>query len=140
MWSGVAKLLERQQKGGTGKSVNACQGSPQADRDYVARTAEVGQTHGDGWSGRDADGHSNVHLVQTGDSGSLAEKQNLGEASADGYLRRKHASVHQAHAIDFQGLSGSGGVAGRAFPPGSTFKIVTALAGLRKNLATARFN
>jgi penicillin-binding protein 2 len=27
-----------------------------------------------------------------------------------------------------------------AFPPGSTFKIVTALAGLRKNLATARFN
>src|ERR1035441_9933307 len=55
MWSGVAKLLERQQKGGTGKSVNACQGSPQADRDYVART----------------------------------------------------------HAIDFQGLSGSGGVAGR---------------------------
>ncbi len=27
-----------------------------------------------------------------------------------------------------------------AFPPGSTFKIVTALAGLRKKLATARFN
>ncbi len=27
-----------------------------------------------------------------------------------------------------------------AFPPGSTFKIVTALAGLRKNLGNARFN
>ncbi len=27
-----------------------------------------------------------------------------------------------------------------AFPPGSTFKLVTALAGLRKNLSTARFN
>jgi penicillin-binding protein 2 len=27
-----------------------------------------------------------------------------------------------------------------ALPPGSTFKLVTALAGLRKNLATARFN
>ena len=27
-----------------------------------------------------------------------------------------------------------------AFPPGSTFKIVTALAGLRKKLATTRFN
>jgi len=27
-----------------------------------------------------------------------------------------------------------------AFPPGSTFKIVTALAGLRKNLGTARYN
>ncbi|MGI8889442.1 MAG: penicillin-binding protein 2, partial [Chthoniobacterales bacterium] len=27
-----------------------------------------------------------------------------------------------------------------AFPPGSTFKIVTALAGLRKGLATSRFN
>ncbi|MGZ5537324.1 MAG: penicillin-binding protein 2 [Chthoniobacterales bacterium] len=27
-----------------------------------------------------------------------------------------------------------------AFPPGSTFKLVTSLAGLRRNLATARFN
>jgi penicillin-binding protein 2 len=26
------------------------------------------------------------------------------------------------------------------FPPGSTFKIVTSLAGLRRNLSTARFN
>ena len=51
-----------------------------ADGDFIAWAAEVGQTHGNGWSWRNAARHPDVHLVQARETGSQSKEQNLGRA------------------------------------------------------------
>ena len=85
--------------------------SPHTDGDFVARAANVGQAHRDGWSWRSAARHPDVHLVQTCESRSISEPQNVGHPAADCYLRRDHAAIGQAGEVNLQSFSRNCGIA-----------------------------
>src|ERR1022692_282676 len=76
-----------------------CQ-SLHSNRDCVARPAKVSYADGDGGSRRNAVWHAGVDLVETCISRRLAEEQDFGHPAADGDLRRDHASVTQASAVN----------------------------------------
>src|SRR5262252_4645293 len=76
-----------------------------ADRDLIARTANVVQSHGNRGSRRDAAWHADVDLIQPCVSRSLAEKQHFGHQPTDRDLRRNHAAIDQSCAKDLQRLS-----------------------------------
>src|SRR5580704_15811197 len=89
---------------------------PYADCDLIAWPLDVVQEHGDLGSWRNAARDNDVDLVQPHESWSISEPQNLGQAAADGDLRRDDGPVQQASAIDRQCFSRDGGVGGRGDP------------------------
>src|SRR5262249_55376061 len=87
-----------------------------SDGNFIARTAEVIQSHSNSTARYNAARHTHVNLVQSNEPRSFPEPQNLSHAPPDRDLRRDNASVNQAGAIDFQGLSRNGGVVRRDDP------------------------
>src|SRR5437868_3730154 len=87
--------------------------SSHTDGDFVARATEVRQAHGNGGSRRNTARHADVHLVQTLESGGLAEEQNVSRESADRYLRWRDTSVQQTVTINFEYFARRCGVTGR---------------------------
>src|SRR6185369_16591298 len=70
--------------------------------DFVACAAEVGEAHGHRIAGRNAAGHSNIRLVQAGESRCIAKEQDLCCPPADGYLWCSRTAVHKPGEIDGQ--------------------------------------
>jgi pimeloyl-ACP methyl ester carboxylesterase len=83
------------------------------DGDFVARPPKIVQPHGNSRARRGTTRHADVDLAQPGVSGSRAEEQNLRPATADSHLRRNHAAVHQARAMNLQDLASNGGIVRR---------------------------
>src|SRR6516225_5986320 len=61
------------------------------DRNFIARSADVTQSHRYDRPGGDAEGHSEVHLIVTRLLRSGGERQDLGREAAHGYLRCNNA-------------------------------------------------
>ena len=84
-----------------------------SDRNFVARATDVIQSHGNRSARCDAARHPDVDLIQSRESRRIAKPQDLGQVPADCDLRRNHASIRQAGAVDDQRLAGNSGVARR---------------------------
>jgi hypothetical protein len=83
-----------------------------ADSNLIARATQVSQSHRDCRSWFNPGRHTDVYLVQNWESRNVTKEQDLRHPSANGDLRRNRTPIRQAGAINFQGFSSNGRVAG----------------------------